>query len=242
PLSSCETFDPRTEVFAPCAAMGRARSGHRAVLLGGGRVLVVGGTGPGSGDSGEIYDPEKDRWKLVKNSMSTYRQEPTATLLGDKVLIAGGAVSRQAELFFPDRNLFWPGKNKDETARLLGFVPPLPKPMISPRQGAWALEIGHGRVLIGNGTGGGSQLKTTELFDAAANSFASAERTIGGGDGRAWALLSDGRFALTGGRDSTLVSTVVEAYRPATKRSAAVWQALEPLPHARMHHQLVEAR
>ena len=46
-LSSAEIYNPDTGTFAPAGAMNEARAGHVSVRLEDGRVLVIGGVGPG---------------------------------------------------------------------------------------------------------------------------------------------------------------------------------------------------
>jgi hypothetical protein len=55
--ADCEIFEPNNNAWRAAPAMARARTGHRAVLLGDGRVLVVGGTSDETDRSTEIFDP-----------------------------------------------------------------------------------------------------------------------------------------------------------------------------------------
>jgi hypothetical protein len=71
--------------------MARARSGHTAARLSGGRVLVAGGIASGQVlRTAEIYDPASGTWSPA-GPMATAREFHTATLLPDgRVLVAGG--------------------------------------------------------------------------------------------------------------------------------------------------------
>ena len=113
-LASAELFDPLTRVWTATAPMTDARSGHRAVLLRDGRVLVVGGALPTGGspqdpdgpvieEDGpaiaeeahalsycEVYDPKAGTWTPT-GSLATARKGHQATLLPDgRVLATGG--------------------------------------------------------------------------------------------------------------------------------------------------------
>jgi hypothetical protein len=68
-LASAELFDPATGRWTMTSSMHYARIGARAVTLGDGRILIVGGTTilhPGGQNMiGEIYDPRTGRWTLT---------------------------------------------------------------------------------------------------------------------------------------------------------------------------------
>jgi len=78
-----------------------ARSGHTAILLRNGKVLVAGGNGP----TCELYDPVTRTWSQT-GSLNAARGGHTATLLPNgQVLVAGGFASQiplnSAELYDP---------------------------------------------------------------------------------------------------------------------------------------------
>jgi phosphatidylserine/phosphatidylglycerophosphate/cardiolipin synthase-like enzyme len=91
-LNSTEIFDPDTGSWTETAPLGSDRSGHTAILLPGGMVLIAGGfdsnfTGL---TSAEIFNPCTGKWINV-DTMHTARAGHTATLLPDRnVLVAGG--------------------------------------------------------------------------------------------------------------------------------------------------------
>lgn len=94
-LASAELLDPPTLTWTAVGPMTEARTGHAAVVLGTGAVLVVGGavlTGDGERAlaSCELYDPATKSWTAT-GSLSIPRKGHQATLLpGGKVLVTGG--------------------------------------------------------------------------------------------------------------------------------------------------------
>jgi N-acetylneuraminic acid mutarotase len=118
-LASAELFHPDTGTWTAATPMGDARTGHRAVVLGDGRVLVIGGAVPtGNGREEalahcELYDPGQDQWTPT-GTLSQARKGHQATVLptgrvlvtgGDPVVAADGTVDPHslatAELFDP---------------------------------------------------------------------------------------------------------------------------------------------
>jgi hypothetical protein len=114
----CERFDAESDApFAPVAELETARSGHGAVRLNDGRVLIIGGIDVSLDilDSSEIFDPATDNF--VGGGLLNFRRTvPTATLLNDgTVLVTGGNDSSNfydpmpvsaAEIFDPATEVF----------------------------------------------------------------------------------------------------------------------------------------
>lgn len=159
-----ERYAPQTETFAVMGEMLEARDGFTTTRLQDGRVLIAGGYS-GSMDrleSAELFDPETDRFTAL-SSMHEARMSHSASLLADgRVLIVGGSrasgtVSTTAELFDPSTGQF----------SLIG-------PLTMPRHKHAAVVLQSGNVLIIGGAGAGDwdeQYNTTELFDAASQTF-----------------------------------------------------------------------
>jgi N-acetylneuraminic acid mutarotase len=93
-LRTAERWDPESGDWTEVDPMTDARSGHTAVLLPGGKVLVAGGSVPTGRNTDaalaycELFDPE-DTWSPT-GSMTVPRARHQATLAGTTVLATGG--------------------------------------------------------------------------------------------------------------------------------------------------------
>jgi hypothetical protein len=102
PISQMEEFDPRTSRFETSTALLEGRDGQAAVLLKGGRVLVVGG---GRDNKAELLDADSLTPHFT-GALHFPRSSLSATRLDDgKVLVAGGVLGSDgvtsAELYWP---------------------------------------------------------------------------------------------------------------------------------------------
>ena len=190
--ATTELFDPSTSSFAPAnqtALMNTGRDEATTSLLtsgpNSGDVLIAGGAGNGPGGEGitvlastELYNPTTNSFAPAGQTatMNGARGLATATTLtsgpnAGQILIAGGANASTAlsstELYNPVTNTF---AAANQTAS-----------MNDERYGATAtvLTIGPsaGKVLIAAGANNTGSLASTELYDPATNTFASANQT-----------------------------------------------------------------
>jgi hypothetical protein len=94
PSSDAGLYDPSNDSYVATSSLTTPRDGATAVLLGGGDVLISGGSDDAGNvlASAEIYDPTASAFQPTTQPMTTVRLGHTATLLSDgqHVLIVGG--------------------------------------------------------------------------------------------------------------------------------------------------------
>jgi hypothetical protein len=212
------SYEPQT--FSP-PVLSPGRSGHAAVTLLDGRILVIGGRVPAPLDpdgseataTALIISPVSGRVQQV-GSMAMKRTRFTATLLRDgRVLVAGGqshdpflVATDQAEVFDPATNRFEPAGG----------------PMITARHTHTATLLMDGRVLLAGGDGQyiDSVNKACELFDPATGTFAPAGEMLHCRTGHTASLLDSGLVLIAGGASwvgsKTFYPADIELFDPAT--------------------------
>ncbi len=137
------------------------RSGHAAVLLRNGKVLLVGGVGTGWSflRSAELYDPSSQSSHLT-GRMNSARESHTATPLADgRILIVGGHEGRR-----PNVTIYATAEIYDAATGLFTGT----GSMSIPRHKHDAVLLPDGRVLVTGGSDerdGAGMYKTAELFD-----------------------------------------------------------------------------
>lgn len=203
-LTAAEVFDPTADSWREVSPLNEARRGHQAVVLDDGRVLVAGGLSEGQPlASAELYDPEVGTWTPLP-PMATSRLGHSLTLLGDgRVLAAGGsglepdeaAAGGQtirplasAEIFDPETST-WSSTGSMATPRFEHTATPLP-------DGRILMVGGLGPVDDAGETG---PLRSTEIYDAAAEAFVSSTEMAEGRTNHAAAALTGDSVIVTGG-------------------------------------------
>jgi hypothetical protein len=105
-----EIYNPTTNSWSTTGSLVTAHSGHAAILLKTGKVLILGGYAPGPTADCELYNPATGAWSAT-SSMHSARAQLGATLLtSGKVLATGGVISKypmnSAELYDPTTTLW----------------------------------------------------------------------------------------------------------------------------------------
>lgn len=193
----------------PAAPMLEPRSGHSAVLLPDGKVLIVGGMRHNQDfyRSAELYDPSTGKFQPT-GEMSLARVGQAAVLLrSGKVLIAGGWIGHgstdSAELYDPSTGKFT-----------------VISKMTAHRGRPSATLLANGDVLFAGGADRGDTpggIASAEVFHAAALTFEPVASMHYGRISHTATLLNDGRVLIAGGRGENL-TRAAELYDPKTKQ------------------------
>jgi len=143
-----------------------------------------------------------------------------ATLADGQVLVAGGADDsdddlQSAELFDPSTDMF------------TALPPSGVTELQTPRQGAVAVTLPSGKVLIAGGDDGAGALSSAELFDPATKTFTALPA---GGDtelqtaryGAVAAVLPDGQVLIAGGANTVGALSSAELFDPSTDTFTAL--------------------
>ncbi|MGI8329749.1 kelch repeat-containing protein [Actinomadura scrupuli] len=206
-LRSAEIYDPATGEWTEVAPMTDARSGHPAVVLNTGRVLVAGGSAPVARDGDaalafcELYDPgagAAGTWTPT-GDLLVPRSGHQATLLSDGTVLATGGSAPGG----PGDGTFDPYSRA--TAELYSTasgtwskVPDMPAGRGLHR----AVSLGSGKVLVTGGTDGpdnGVGYASALIFDAGPKTWSPAGGLATGRWAFAAVALPGGKVLVTGG-------------------------------------------
>jgi hypothetical protein len=204
-----DPMPPSSGVFTPTGSMTIARSGHTAMLLDDGRVVVVGGYGAAEPDgdrvplrSAEAWDPRTGTFEALETPWLSgrWREGSTATLLPDqRVLVVGGPGMPGAVLWDP----------------LTGSLGPAGT-LSNPRFAHTATLLPDGRVLIIGGWDGDrvdDTVAQAEVWDPASGGFSPAGTMATPKMSHTATLLADGRVL------------VVDEFGPESEGMSEVWDA-----------------
>jgi hypothetical protein len=199
---TAELYDPATGTWSSASSLSTPRQYHQTLLLGDGRVLVIGGEGTSwvTLSSAELYEPANDTWTLTGALTSPRAWHGAVRLSDGKVLTIGGgdyATSFTSELYDPATG----------TWMLSGA-------MATDRSNPLSTLLADGRVLVSGGYG-----PTAEVFDPATGTWSpTASPTLIRYNATA-SRLPDGRVLVAGGMSGTSGSdptATAELYDPTT--------------------------
>jgi hypothetical protein len=224
-----EIYDPATDTWVAAGNMKYSHLYGVATLLPDCRLLLSGGYSANT--HAEIFDPSQGTYKNI-GAMSNERFFHSATVLADgiHVLVAGGGVDVNGQWFtYPSADILDTTTGKWSKA----------KKMHHDRRAHTATLLPDGRVLVAggttggknDGTQGGTQLATSEIYDPFTNLWDAPVQLITPRTFHTAALVPSGAVLLFGGLDATgSASSLVEGYFD------GVWQALDPLVIDRHQH------
>ena len=153
-VAAAELYDPATGQWSPAGTLATPRDFHAAAALGGGRVLVAGGTaGPANSatDSVEVFDAATVTWSTPPALSVPRFNLAAAPLANGSVLLAGGT----------------DGVNvRSTTERHDGAALAPATPLEVARADHTATALGDGRVLVAGGGVGEVVVGPSEVYSA----------------------------------------------------------------------------
>jgi Bacterial Ig-like domain (group 3)/Galactose oxidase, central domain len=221
-------FDTATNQFAIAGTLLTARTGHTAILLKDGRVLVTGGTTNSLVSTDiEIFDPSTGASTLVAQMAEPRRGHVAALLQNGRVLIAGGYTTEDAVL--QSAFIFDPSTNS---------VSPTPSGMNVARASASATSLIDGRVVIIGGTSNGTDdLTSAEIYDPTLQSFTnvSTQLSVPLRGHSAVLLPNNGSVLVAGGTSNGAAQAGVDLFLPTQFPDPFSWGLGQFAPTAAMN-------
>ena len=203
-----EVYDPTADAWTVKQPLNTARTGHHAVRLTNGQVMVLGGFGT---PSREIYDPGTNTW-LESDPMPVDRFRHTATLLPDgRVLVTGGDGDGPPSVAL----------DRTDICRPLGPSWQAADNLNTARTRHTATLLKNDKVLV---TGGqdyaavDEYLNSAELYEPGTNTWTATPSMSVDRNLHTATLLMDGRVLIVGGYDILIQGGMssAEIYNPET--------------------------
>jgi hypothetical protein len=228
-VETAELYDPATGSWAPTGDMHTARSGHIAILLPGGKVLVVGGGNENDTlsyplSSAEVYDPATGTWAPSRDMLEATSVQSATLLANGRVLVVGGTYEPPTpESVSPHEGIAPTAELYDPTADTWTMTGNLGKIGFN----YTATLLSDGRVLVAGGQSvadpGASTL--AELYDPTTGTWEVTSDLTQGRAGHTATFMPDGTVLVAGGisghdADGQIASWLASAelYDPGTGR------------------------
>ncbi|CAN5360971.1 hypothetical protein BH20ACT5_BH20ACT5_06520 [soil metagenome] len=185
-----ERYDPTRGTWSFAGHLSTGRSALRAVVLGNGKVLAIGGLDTFDGSLGgasrnaDLYDPATNTWSSGGTFDAPMDSGFQAVLLDSgKVLVLGNTLHRDTVIYNPGTNSWSDGPDQLTG----GFAPT-------------ATLLPNGKVLVAGGLSNlGNVLAATELYDPASNTFSPGPAMFDTRWQAQAAPMPDGRVLIVGG-------------------------------------------
>jgi hypothetical protein len=211
-LASAELYDPATGTWSATGSLHSQNAGGNAVLLPGGKVLVV-------GTSTELYNPATGTWTLTGSPAALHGASTATLLTNGKVLLAGGGTNA-AELYNTATGT-WTLTGHLGTARSYHSATLLPngKVLVS---GGEVFQNGSGEIAF----------NSAELYDPSAGTWSPTGSLGNPRYKHTTSLLPNGKVLVTGGKGTGDTGGSAEFYDPST----GSWSPAGSLGTARYSH------
>jgi Kelch motif protein len=219
-FANAQIYNPSTQAFSPTGNLVTGRSGHIAVLLKNGKVLIAGGFNLCCGGlaSAELYDPKTGTFTATGNMTQPRNQAMASMLSNGQVLVVGGLNDIGFPIDYPD--MFAPLATAEIYDPRSGAFHAIAN-MIAARADGSATLLRNGKVLL---AGGGALLPpprrgaavggSTELYDPKTGAFSPTGSMITGRFDLNATVLKTGSVLITGGTTVGLGGRLVNAAPP----------------------------
>ncbi|MEX0679467.1 MAG: kelch repeat-containing protein [Pirellulales bacterium] len=191
--ADCELYDPTTGKWTATGSLSTPRNEQRMVRLDDGRVLAVGGYGPGEAllASAEVYSPATGRWEKTGDLPQPRAWFGHVKLQDGRVLVTGGYTGGPTKRTYLATTALYDPKTGQWSESA---------PMRHKRGGFAIALVADGRVLVSGGVAEGAlELKSAELFDPATETWQSAAPLNVARRNHRATLLADGSVLVIGG-------------------------------------------
>lgn len=233
--------------WIPTGSMGTPRSGHTAIRLLDGRVLVVGGTSddePDAVSSAELYDPATGTWSATETMRKPYFGFPPTLLRDGRVFVGTEVYDPESGTWTTTGNVSWSGSADTSTLLRDGTVlvtDGTGSLLFDPDSWTWtaprfnslqrhshaAILLPNGKVLVAGGHAPADfPTNTAEIFDPETGTWTAIASMNARRESIQAFLRPDGKVLVVGGSRGDSLSA--EHYDPDAGTWSVVGDAARP--------------